>query len=217
MNSFYNDDLFQRVLILWVMAVLVVYGNNAPLVDEDIGAMRSTVGAYLAARTTSNLAHLYYSFASYHHRAQQRLWCAMASVALCIYIPLFFESVSLRSKIAVAAIANFVEECIWIFCYSPLAKRMLQVKYTTAVDIPHEIDRFAAFYIIALGEFLYWSIVSSPAAIGFNMGLLRAVWTLVIAFCLNWMYVHNDGALKGTHPLRHSIYTAFSWARSICR
>jgi low temperature requirement protein LtrA len=211
MNCFYNDDLFQRVLILWIMAVLVVYGNNATLVDEDLGAMRSTVGAYIVARLTSNLAHLYYSFADYRHRAQQRLWFCMAGAALCLYIPLFLESISLRGKIAVAAVAICVEESIWIFCYSPLAKRLLHAKYTTAADIPHEVDRFAAFYIIALGEFLYWSIVGSPAAVGFNLGLLRAVWTLVIAFCLNWMYVHNDGALKGTHPLRHSIFTAFAW------
>lgn len=211
MNCFYNDDFFQRVLILWIMTVLIVYANNATLVADDLGAMRSTVGAYIVARLTSNLAHLYYSFADYRHRAQQRLWFYMAGAALCLYIPLFMESISLRSKIAVAAVAIGVEESIWILCYSPLAKKFLHAKYTTAADIPHEVDRFAAFYIIALGEFLYWSVVGNPAAIGFNLGLLRAVWTLVIAFCLNWMYVHNDGALKGTHPLRHSIYTAFAW------
>lgn len=211
MNSFYNDDMLQRILILWIMAVLIVYGNNAPLVDEDISAMRSTVGAYMVARMSANLAHLFYSFSSYHHRAQQRLWFVMASVALCIYIPLYFESVSLRSKIAVAAVAEALEEGIWMFCYSPLAKRMLRARYTTAVDIPHEIDRFAAFYIIALGEFLYTIVVGSPAAVGFNLSLLRAVWTLVIAFCLNWMYVHNDCAIEYTHPLRHSVVRAFTW------
>lgn len=211
MNSFYNDDIIQRVYILWIMAVMVVFGNNAPLVDEDIGAMRSTVAAYMIARVSSNTAHLIYSFASYHHRRQQRLWFCMSSVALCIYIPLYFESVSIRSKIAVAAVAIFVEECTWIFCYSPVAKRILKAKYTTAVDVAHEVDRFAAFYIIALGEFLFWCIVGSPAAIGLNTGLLRAIWTLIIAFCLNWMYVHNDGAINATHPIRHSVYTAFAW------
>lgn len=211
MNSFYNDDLLQRVLILWIMAVLIVYGNNAPLVDEEISAMRSTVGAYMAARMTANFAHLFYSFSSYHHRAQQRLWFVLSTLALCTYIPLYFESISLRNKIAVVVVAEVVEEVCWMFCYSPVAKRMLSARYTTAVDIAHEIDRFAAFYIIALGEFLYTIIVGSPAAVGFNLSLLRAVWTLVIAFCLNWMYVHNDCAIHYTHPLRHSVVTAFTW------
>ncbi|QDS76895.1 hypothetical protein FKW77_003991 [Venturia effusa] len=211
MNSFYNDDLAQRCLILWVMAILVVYGNNATLVDEDIGAMRATVGAYLVARLSAMAAHLIYSFASYHHRAQQRLWVALSFFGLFLYVPLFVESISLRGKVAVAFVAIITEQIFWNFTYSPLAKKLLRAKYTTAVDINHEIDRFAAFFIIILGEFLYQIVVGSPAAIGFNMALLRAVWTLIIAFCLNWIYVHGDGSLKAVHPLRHNILAAFAW------
>lgn len=194
------------------MAVLVVYGNNAPLVDEDIGAMRAAVGSYMVARVTSNLAHLVFSFASYHHRRQQRLWVVLSSICLCIYIPLYFEDVSIRGKIAAAAVAVSLEEFIWVFCYSPVAKKLLRVKYSTAVDIAHEIDRFAAFYIIVLGEFLYLIVKGSNAAVGFNEGLLRAIWTLIIAFCLNWLYTHADGSMESTHPLRHNIYTGFSFA-----
>ncbi|KAJ6021181.1 hypothetical protein N7540_006685 [Penicillium herquei] len=212
MNSFYNDDLLQRVLILWVMALMVVYGNNAPLVDEDIGAMRAAVGSYMAARLSLISAHMFNSFASYQHRPQQRLWFGLSIVNLAIYIPLYFESVSIRGKIAAAAVAVVLEEISWVFSYSPVAKKMLSVKYSTAVDIPHEVDRFAAFYIIALGEFLYLIIVGNYAAIGFNERLLRAIWTLIIAFCLNWLYVHADGSVDMAHPLRHNIYTAFAFA-----
>ena len=137
------------------MAILVVYGNNAPLVDEDISAMRSAVGSYMVARVSCNLAHLLYSFATYHHRPQQRLWIVLSTLALCIYIPLYFESVSIRSKIATTAVAILVEIMVWVLCYSPAAKKLLHTRWSTAVDIAHEIDRFAAFYIIALGEFLY--------------------------------------------------------------
>jgi len=47
MNSFYNDDLPQRCLILWIMALLVAGGTNANLVADSIGAMRTTVGSYV--------------------------------------------------------------------------------------------------------------------------------------------------------------------------
>ena len=40
---------------------------------------------------------------------------------------------------------------------------------------------------------------------------MRAVWTLVIAFCFNSMYVYNDGAIVNDHPIRRSVYTAFGW------
>jgi len=152
MNSFYNDDLAQRCLILWLMAILVVFGNNATLVDEEISAMRATVGAYLAARLSAMVAHFVYSFSSYHHRAQQRLWVALSFLGLLLYIPLFVEDLSLRSKVAVAWVAVVVEECIWFFTYSPMAKKLLKAKYTTAVDIGHEIDRFAAFFIIGMSS-----------------------------------------------------------------
>ncbi|KAJ5946159.1 hypothetical protein N7454_002998 [Penicillium verhagenii] len=212
MNSFYNDDLLQRVLILWIMALMVVYGNNAPLVDDDISAMRAAVGSYMAARLSLGCMHLFNSIASYQHRPQQRLWLGLSIITLAVYIPLYFESVSLRGKVAAAAVAVVLEEIAWVFTYSPAAKRMLKVKYSTAVDIPHEADRFAAFYIIALGEFLYLIIVGNHAAVGLNERLLRAVWTLVIAFCLNWLYVHADGSLYSAHPLTHNIYTAFAFA-----
>ncbi|KAJ5813781.1 uncharacterized protein N7503_000531 [Penicillium pulvis] len=212
MNSFYNDDLLQRILILWIMALMVVYGNNAPLVDEDIGAMRSAVGSYMAARLSLTVMHIYNSFASYQHRPQLRLWAGLSVVTLAVYIPLYFESVPMRGKIAATAVAVVLEEIAWVFCYSPAAKKLLRVKYSTAVDIPHEADRFAAFYIIALGEFLYLIIVGNHAAIGLNERLLRAIWTLIIAFCLNWLYVHADGSVDSAHPLRHNIYTAFGFA-----
>jgi low temperature requirement protein LtrA len=78
--------------------------------------------------------------------------------------------------------------------------------------LPSQYDKLHTnTFAIVLGEFLYRIIVGSPAATGFNLGLLRAIWTLIIAFCLNWLYVHGDGSLDSVHPLRHSIHAAFAW------
>jgi low temperature requirement protein LtrA len=74
------------------------------------------------------------------------------------------------------------------------------MRWSTAVDIGHESDWFATFYIIALGEFIYLIVVGSYAAVGLNEPLLCAFWTVVITFCLNWLYAHADGALDTTHP-----------------
>ena len=82
---------------------------------------------------------------------------------------------------------------------------------STALDIDHENDRYTAFTIIVLGEFTYAILVGSPASSGLNLGLLRGIWTLVIAFCFNSMYVYQDGAIDSVHPARRSVYTAFIW------
>ena len=211
MNSYYTDDLIQRLVILWVMALLVLYGNNATEVANEISAMRTTVGALMAARFTAALVFLTCSFASYQHRAQARLMAGFILVGLCIYIPLFFESVGIRAKIAVAAVAITFQEAAWILTFSPWIKKRMNLMYSTAVDISHEIDRLAAFFIIILGEYLYSIIVGNPTGIGLTTGLLKAVWTLVIAFCLNWLYVNGDGSMHTVHPIRRSAVTAFTW------
>ena len=193
------------------MALLVVYGNNATLVAEDIGAMRTTVGAFMAARFTVMCVFTISSFASFQHRPQARLMAGLIFVSLLIWIPLYFESVSIRAKIAVAVVGIVFEEAAWIVSFGPWIKRRLSLQYSTAVDIAHEIDRFAAFFIIILGEYLYSIIVGNPAAIGLNTELLKAVWTLVIAFSLNWIYSVGDGSMEATHPIRRSAVTAFTF------
>jgi low temperature requirement protein LtrA len=211
MNSYYTDDLVQRLIILWIMALLVLYGNNATKVASELSAMRTTVGAYMAARFTVALVFLTCSLASYQHREQARLMAGFILVGLCLWIPLFFDSVSLRAKIAVAAVAIVYQEISWIITFGPWIKKRLHLTYSTAVDISHEIDRLAAFFIIILGEYLYSIIVDNPTGIGLTKGLLKAVWTLIIAFCLNWLYVNGDGSIHTVHPIRRSAVTAFTF------
>ena len=85
------------------------------------------------------------------------------------------------------------------------------MSYSTALDIDHENDRYTAFTIIVLGEYTYAILFGSPARGGLNTSLLRGVWTLVVAFCFNSMYVYQDGSMNPTHPARRSVYSAFLW------
>ena len=152
MNSYYTDDIAQRLVILWVMALLVLFANNAPRVDEAEGglsAMRTTVGAYICARFTTACVFLISSFASHHHRVQARLMFAFMLVGLLLTVPLFLESISLHAKIGVVAVIVVWQEVTWALTLSPWLKKKLHLKYSTAVDIVHEIDRMAAFFIIA--------------------------------------------------------------------
>ena len=211
MNSYYTDDLAQRLILLWVMAMLVLYANNANLVDEDLGALRTTVGAYICARFTTGSVFTISSFASYQHRTQARLLAGFMAVGLLLTIPLFYESVSIEAKIAVVVVIVVYQEATWAITLSPWIKRKLKLTYSTAVDIAHEVDRLAAFFIIILGEFVYSIIVGDPAGVGITKGYAKAVATLVIAFCLNWIYITGDGSVQATHPIRRSAWTAFGF------
>ena len=110
----------------------------------------------------------------------------------------------------IVAVIIAYQEISWALILSPWLKKHLSLTYSTAVDIAHEIDRMAAFFIIVLGEFLY-SIVQNTTGTGVSPGYGKAVCTLVIAFSLNWLYVSGDGSLQATHPIRRSAWTAFGF------
>ncbi|KAF7542906.1 hypothetical protein G7046_g10093 [Stylonectria norvegica] len=211
MNSYYTDDLAQRLVILWVMALLVLYANNASAADEDIMALRTAAGAYVVARFTTMLVFLVTSFASYQHRTQARIMAGFMLIGLLISVPLFLEGISMRAKVAVVVIMIFYQEITWALTLSPWLKRKLKLTYSTAVDIAHEVDRMAAFFIIILGEFMYSIIVGNPAGIGLTSGYAKAACTLVVAFSLNWLYASGDGSVQATHPIRRSPWTAFGF------
>ena len=109
MNRYYNDDMLQRVLVLWIMALLIIYGNNAPLVDESLGALRTTVGVYIVSRFTMCVTYAVYSAADHLHRPQNRVFAALDLLGLFLWIPLFFDTVSIEAKIAVTVIAIVYE------------------------------------------------------------------------------------------------------------
>jgi hypothetical protein len=209
MNFWYNDDILQRIFILWTMAVFLVYGNNAPLI-ENIFHLRLSVGVYLAMRLSVVLAHTVYSMSSYQYRVQQRLWIMMNLIGVFLCAPLFSNHISLRNKIPFTVITIISEECMWVLCYSSLPARIFHTPYSQAIDSVHSKERYRGLFFIGLSEFLYTLILSSAAS-GVHLSLLHGLWTLVIAFGLNWIYLNYDGSLQYIHPVGHKFSTGMTW------
>jgi hypothetical protein len=63
--------------------------------------------------------------------------------------------------------------------------------------VPKTAPKGVLFCCLFIGTETY---AGNPAATGLNSGLLKAVWTLVIAFSLNWMYGVGDGSMDATRP-----------------
>jgi hypothetical protein len=118
---------------------------------------------------------------------------------------LLYEGISIRTKVIVAVLGivyevrtsipfklfhenpNTAKEISYVITFGPWLARWLNLDFSTAVDIDHENDRYTAFTILVLGEFTYAILVGSPAKGGLNLNVMRAVWTLVIAFCFDSM------------------------------
>ncbi|TKY90607.1 hypothetical protein EX895_000605 [Sporisorium graminicola] len=208
-NAFFTDDLPQRVLVLGVMACLVVYGNNAPKAEEpreESGARATAIGAYLVAGGMVFGILTFYSFYICQYRIQIRSQAAVWLFVLALWIGSIF--VSVRACIAMVTVALVLEYSSWMFFYSPVFKRLAKLRYSSAVAIEHEIDRFTDFVTLVHGEFLYSVLSGQPAGEGMHAGVARIILTVVVAFVLHGIYCTGAGSRRITHPIRRSVLHA---------
>ena len=166
------------------MVCLVIFGNNAPFVQKnrsESSARASAVGSYLLAEFAIFSSFFFYSFHVKPYRAQLRAHTLAWLVSSAIWIGCIF--VDVRAAIAMAVVALAFEYSAWLFVYSGVFKRLLRLRYSSALNIEHEIERFNDFYTLVIGEFLYSIFSHSPAGTGVHIPAGRAVLAVIIAFC----------------------------------
>ncbi|KAH3669330.1 hypothetical protein OGAPHI_001451 [Ogataea philodendri] len=212
MNYYFNEDLSQKLYMLWILSLLVVYTNATNYFLESNRANAAVIVPYILCRLSLAISLLVYAVYVPQHRHQNILYGSLIIVTCCIWIPVIF--VGVRVKIGLAFMNLFLEIASWVVSYHPYTKRVLKLKYSTAINIEHEVERFGAFYVIAIGEFLY-SIVATTAEHNFGEGVSekvgRAIMLLIIAYCLLWLYFNGDGSKKAIHAARRSGNTALLW------
>ncbi|CEP59986.1 uncharacterized protein LALA0_S01e00430g [Lachancea lanzarotensis] len=209
MDYYYNNDLSQKAYVLWIMVLLVVYANNAIEVLESKAQTGLVVGCYILARFSAILLTLVYTVFVKEHRRQMRWFSGFTCVSLLVFG--FIIIAPLRGKIAIAAVCYFYDTIVYAITFHPWFKKLIGARYSTAVNIEHEVERHGAFVVIALGEYLYTIVASSPAASGFNERTARAISVLIVAYCLAWFYFRGEGSRKAIHALRRSVVSAYCW------
>lgn len=209
MDYYYNNDITQKLYVLWIMVLLVIYANNANYVLESKQITGLVVGTYIIARFSAFLLTFVYTFFVGEHRGQMRWFTLVSCVSLLMAG--FIIIAPLRGKIAIAAICFGYDVIISTIIFHPWFKKKIRAEYSTAINIEHEVERHGAFVVIALGEYLYTIVSSSPAQMGFNERTARAICVLVTAYCLCWFYFRGEGSNKAVHALRRSVFSAYGW------
>lgn len=209
MNYYYNNDLTQKILVLWILSLLVVYANNASKVAMSSSETALVVGPYVLARFTMATVAFLYTFVIHQHRRQMRFYAISTYCTCALWLAVIW--INVRAKVAVAFICLALEITSYAITFHPWFKKLVRAKYSTAVNIEHEVERVSAFFIIALGESLLGIVQSSPAANGFTLHLARAIMTLIISYCFLWLYFNGEGSEKAVHALRRSVVSAFTW------
>src|SRR5258706_9684591 len=115
-DAFFVDDTPQRLLVLFVVAALVVYGNNAVHIENtEHGARQTAIGAYLVASGLMMGLTLYYSFYIRQYKPQIRAHFVVWLVSAGLWIGAMF--VEERLAVALAVIALALEYGAWLFLY----------------------------------------------------------------------------------------------------
>lgn len=208
-NYYYNGDLSQKLYILWILALLTLYANSHGDVLKDIKGAALTVVPYILCRLSLAISLTIYSFYIPQHRPQMRLYAASIIVTCCLWIIIIF--VGTKAKIGVSIAIMALEQVFFSLCFHPWTKKQLKLTMLTALNIEHEVERFSVFVTIAIGEFLYKVVATSPLGAGFSSRFARGIFLLIIAYILFWLYMNGSTAKRATHPLRYRAWTAIAW------
>lgn len=212
MNYYYNGDLSQKFYILWILILLVIYDNNCPYVLESRGEAAFTVIPYILCRLSLAVSLLVYSVYVMEHRLQMRWYACSIIVTCCLWIVVIF--LPKWGKVGMSFGILILEQACFSVIFHPWFKRKLKLVYSTALNIEHEVERFGAFYIIAIGEFLYKTVAENPIGKGFSHKLGRGICLLIISYQFLWLYFNGGTSNRGIHPLRRSGAAAIAWIYS---
>mmetsp|Transcript_6669 Transcript_6669/g.8447 ORF Transcript_6669/g.8447 Transcript_6669/m.8447 type:complete len:508 (-) Transcript_6669:388-1911(-) len=208
-NYYYNEDLSQKVYIIWILVLLTLFVNSSSDVLEGIKGAAYTIVPYILCRVSLAISLLIYSLYIPEHRIQMRIYSVCIFITSCIWIPVIF--IPTRAKVGLSIAVLFLEQLSFTVVYHPVTKRLLKLTTSTALNIEHEVERFATFVTIAIGEFLYKVVATNPLGTGFSSKFARGTFLLVIAYILFWIYNNGSNSKKATHALRHSGWTAIIW------
>lgn len=208
-NYYYNEDLSQKLYLLWILVLLTTSVNAQSHVLELTRGAAFTIVPYILCRLSLAFALLFYLFYIPEHRPQQRLYFIFLIITSAVWVPVIFVGTKAKAIIAIVAIA--LEQISFSVVFHPVTKRFLKISMSTALNIEHEVERMAAFYTVAIGEFLTKITSELPIGVGFTNVYPRGMLFLVIAYILFWMYDNAGTSKKAVHPLRHSAFRAMSW------
>lgn len=218
-NNYYLDDVYQRLLVLFVMCGLVVYGNNAGEVQEQLTegyGRATTVGTYLVLAFVLHGTMLVYTVFAWQFAPTVRAHSLPWLPTMGLYIGSIFAPV--RVAIALVAIAIAWEFGAFYYAYSGFFKRHWKLVYSTATAVDHTAERYMDFVTLVHGEFLYGIIAEHPGILvggkerpGMHGSTARAILLVIVAFGLFMAYVNGTGSRRIVHPLRRSTLAAMGF------
>ncbi|KAE8451011.1 hypothetical protein EG329_005451 [Mollisiaceae sp. DMI_Dod_QoI] len=207
----FDDDLFQRNFVVWILILAVVFGINAPYAFVLYGgnSLKLLIGIYLAAQASFIGAYAVQAIFIPFLRRQVLFRLCATSISTGLWIAAIF--VPYPGKIGLIFGATFAEYPVDVFLRSPRADRHLTPGWKLIPDIDHYAERHEGFYIIILGEGVFRLIEGSPSGLGLHQGTTTIITALLMYYALHWLYFNGDSSKKFVHALRRTWWKPVLW------
>ncbi|KAI9721905.1 MAG: hypothetical protein M1828_005000 [Chrysothrix sp. TS-e1954] len=220
LSSYFLDDSIQRVLLVWILILALVWGNNAPslLKEDDSERLEesksgtthgSVIVVYLVAICTLLIAEAIYSIWIPWLRRYSMIAGVITLGTIGLWIAATLTSAQVQPWLIFAAIiTDYVK---WAALESPMGDALLGSGYKKAADWKHIRGRMENFFIIVLGEGVFLLIRGSPAGQGFTPELGAAVLGLTIYYPIHWLYFAGDQTRSFVHAKNRRWYYRTLW------
>lgn len=218
LSAYYLDDFIQRIFLLFVLTLSLIWGNNSPYFlsafSDEISADQShfAISTYLIALASIQLMEVIYSIWIPFIRRLVLVSWILALPASGLWVGVILTSDQVQLGLLIAAIVW--EWVVSMLLHSPAGQHLqggpqhLQRSY----DARHTRRRYETFFLIALGEGVFLLVRASPLGEGWSISIGAGVLGLIIYFLLHFIYFNGDHTRSYVHSLHRRWYFAQLWS-----
>ncbi|CAG8445145.1 892_t:CDS:10 [Acaulospora morrowiae] len=229
LNIYSSEDLIEKFLLLWEMVLVVVMGTHAFDIFENTSIIYTT--SYVMARMTFVVLFLSFAVQLPMFRASliTQIWGIFIPCVfwiISIFVPHEqklivmchdFEKVDdILEKTKEPTVTNVIIEkphlamktkgTEYQMSWKDLFLIFKNPKYKQALNIEHGSERLGIFAIICLGEGMFGVVYSSNNSRP-DWILGKAIFGLILAYNLHWIYFDVDASRQYQHALRRHVVT----------
>ncbi|MCJ1280498.1 hypothetical protein MMC21_008327 [Puttea exsequens] len=215
---FETDDVFQRILVLFVMVCL--FGFTLNIVQAFETTYIQLIAFYLAQRFLFILHFIFISYIIPMIQGHMILMAIMTAIPAALWIASI--QVEYPDRLALIWPAIFLDLLGVMAVIS--VKRTIEVRrpdfaarhgrwfdFFPAINIEHKTERTNAFVTLVFGYSVVALLYQNKAPYGINAFFGKAVLGLIQAFCFNWLYFEIDAWNLHTHAIRRHFLSALMW------
>jgi len=215
---FETNDIFQRILVLFVMICLFGFTLNIAQAFESTWIQM--IAFYLASRLFNAVHYLWIGWLIPMVRGYMIINATMVAIPCALWITsIQVEYPDRLALIWVAIVFDlFGVLCIvWVKRWAEMehpefaANNTKWFDFFPAINIEHKTERTNAFVTLVFGYSVVALLFQNRAPYGINAFFGKAVLGLIQAFSFNWLYFEIDSWNLHTHAIRRHFMSSMVW------